>query len=173
MAASSYPNAAIVLRRTGVFSVFGLAGDGVQAAGASAQTAAAAAAAAAASSSLFGRSSPEYWVDDQYDKKDNMEYELDELMQFARKRVLAPHDDRDVVSAAALAALQQASAEATRKKLASARTGGMDALFPENWGMSQFWYTPETCDVISRAIELEASLCVCAGGAAGSTQRWS
>ena len=106
----------------------------------------------AVSSSATVPTSSTLWVDDQYDHKENMEYEFDELLQFARNRVLAPHDDASLMSDSTREALKLAKAEAQARKLNNSLS---ISKFPENWGMSQFWYTPETCEVLCRAISEE------------------
>lgn len=138
------------LRRTAVFSVFALKSDGVADFATQPETS------IENNTVSNGNVQNNYglWVDDQYDKKENMSYEFDELIQFARNRVTAPHEDSEQMSSAALAALRQVQDEASAKK--SSAGFSIDA-FPEDWGMSQFWYTPATCEVICKAISQEVS----------------
>ena len=157
MPSRTFPNEAIELRATAVFFVFSVASDGLSGLAAPARGSKAPSSkptTASGNSSTGQAVTATMWVDDQYDKKENMSYEFDELMQFARNRVLNPHEDMNEMSAAAKEALKMAQAEAASRKSGGAR--GINA-FPENWGMSQFWYTPETQDVIANAISEQVS----------------
>lgn len=156
MSSQNFPNEDIELRATAVFSVFSVASDGLTGLVASGvgRTAPNAKPKTGGDSGTKQTVTTAMWVDDQYDKKENMSYEFDELMQFARNRVLNPHEDMNEMSEAAKEALKLAQAEAANRKSGGGR--GINA-FPENWGMSQFWYTTETQDVIANAISEQAS----------------
>eukprot|EP00897_Mesotaenium_endlicherianum_P002443 jgi/Mesen1/2226/ME000152S01316 len=64
--------------------------------------------------------------------------------------VAAPEDLAEELSSSTLAALQEFLAE--KEKAASGSTSEED-LFAENWGMSQFWYTSETAEIVANEVE--------------------